>query len=51
MYGGEDGAYKDYIGLHRMPAEELQYDEGEEASSGSYGDEEILPFLQEAHDA
>lgn len=37
--------------MHRVQAEELQHDQGEEKSSGSYGNEEVLPFLQETHNA
>ena len=51
MYGGEDSAYKDYIGVHGVQAEELQPDKRKETASGPHGDKKILPVLQKAYDA
>jgi len=42
-------AYQNYVSLYRMQAEKLQYDEGQEESSGAYGNQQILQILQKAH--
>ncbi len=34
-----------------MQEQKLQYDKGQEKSSRSYGDKEILSFLQNTHNA
>jgi hypothetical protein len=49
--GGGSFAYTYYISLHGMQTAQLQYDQGEEEPSGSYGNQKVLPFLQETHNA
>ena len=47
--GGKNRAYKNYTGVHRVQAEKLQHEEGQEGASGAPRDEEILQILQEAY--
>ena len=37
--------------MHRMQAEKLQHNEGQEEHSGQAGAEQVLSVLQEAHSA
>ena len=40
---------KNYIGVHRVQAEKLQYNEKQEKRPWQTGNEKVLPFLQKTH--
>ena len=42
-------ASKNYIGLHGMQAEKLQYHKGKKEPSRQNGNQEVLQILQEAY--
>ena len=51
LSGGGSRAHKDYTGMYRMQATQLQHDEGQEDSSWPYGNQKVLQILQETYHA
>ena len=48
---GEKNENKNHIGMYRMQAEKLQYDQRKKEPSGQNGNHEVLQILQEAYHA
>ena len=51
LSGGGSRAHKNYTGMYGMQTTQLQHDEGQENSSGPYGNKEVLQILQETYHA
>ena len=51
FWDGTENESENHLGMHRMQAKKLRHDEEQEKRSRTFGNEKVLPFLQEAHRA